>query len=621
MTEYVTFFYLIKLAVFAGLLFITFYGFGQLISKKAPLLSGVDGGFITFLAINEILSLPFILLHLSFELFFVVFMAINIPLFVYGAIQLFKNPARILRRTDWLYIGLATLSLVVCIGLTQFYVKYDADDSFYVSLVQQNRSSSQLYTWDPSTGDHSLPLSRAYMFEGWELIESALSKSFGLSSLELTHGLIPIVAIVVVFAALYKIYKDLSSNNQLSLVALALLGVILIFSGYSLYSQGTFLLTRSWQGKALVANLIIPMLLFALYKAYKAPARHGSYLAVLLINIAAIALNPSSIFLCFAAITTFGLLILARSRSWRPILALGLSLSPILIVGAMEILTLNGYGSGGFDTEVPSSYSTYFKRFIGSSWYFYFWVAGLVILFRAKPLRKGFAIFYMLPILLLLTFLNPLFTPLIKHYASGNTYWRLFWLLPLTIALPLLAAKLSFLPSGILKSRTGTSLKHFVNAMSVSAVTIILIVSGSFMFDTSRPLVACDNTRAKVPVGVEGVGNYLNQLPYGKVLASTDPAAYLHSFTSKHALLVSRSLQLSVYYPKTSTGYADRMQLFGAVSGTDPLPSIELQKLLRKYKVNYLVYPSSNLFVSRYVSVSNLAVLYSSSFYKVAEVK
>lgn len=618
----VTPYYLVWLFFITGVMYGVFLGYGKLLRPLYSPLPNLVRGFLAFVAVNELLALPFVLLHLSFSFFLITFLLLNVSVLVAGILNARKG---LLKFMEWrpskssYYLILPAITILGCLLFTQFYVKYDADDSTYVSLVQQNMGSSRLYSHDPSTADPKLPFSASYQFEGWEIIESSIAKIFGLTALEVTHGLVPILSMPLVFVLLYRIFRELSRNDRVASIATMLLGVFILFGGYSLYSQGTFLLTRSWQGKALVATLIIPGMLYLFNAIFKYPRRNSLYIDLLILNIAALALNPSSIFLGIAATTAFGLLVIINNFSLEQLLKLAATIIPLVAAGIAETFLLGNYTSGGgFEGGVSAGYSTYLTRFVGSSWYFAIWIVGSLILYKAPFVKKSRPILYWLPLFLFITYLNPIFASFVIKYASGNTYWRLFWLLPIMIAVPLIGGYAAEIAITSLKN-TRRYVRLFTATAMAALMTVIYVLAGSFVFNTARPLVAYDNSRQKTPDGVAGVAFYLERAPERAVLASTDPAAYLHTFTSKDPLIVSRSMYLSVFYKKNSMEFTDRSRMFAYINGTNPAMAFsEFSQLLHKYGVGYLVYPQTNINLKNFVKNHGLTIVFSNARYEVA---
>lgn len=639
----ITWLYIIKLVACSSAAFIFFWAYGQITGKISAVLSGIAGGFVGFLAAGELLALPFILLHAPFAWFFVAFCVLNCLVFAIGLWLTLKHHVifrrrRLAKTTNlefkirltnrprpthliWPFLILALAAATTSLALTQFNAHYDADDSFYVSSVEQNKSSQHLYVYDPSSGNHGLAYPKVYKFEGWEMFEASLSRIFQLSTLETVHGLVPFLVIPLVFVAFRKIYNDLLEDRRLTYLALSLLFLMLIFGGYSIYSQGTFLLGRTWQGKAILAGLIMPLQLFALYKCYVAPRSWKPFFAVLVINIAAVSLNPASVYLCTAAIGAFSLITLIRWRSLWPPLKLVVALAPVIGAGLAVMNVSDGGNDGGFEVGRTASFHSYLTQFVGSSWYFYAALAGIIALVRSRLAWRSAALFYFLPVALIVLVLNPFISPFLINNVTSNTYWRLFWLMPLMIVLPVIGARL-FGWTADLTARMNWSIKLVLSLFVLAILGIFFVLGGHYVFDASRPLNKVDTTRQKLPEGVAAATCFLSNLPSANVLAADEPASYLHNVTTKHVLVASRSLNLKVYFSENSDEYKDRRALQSLVNnvGTKGFPLYRFDRLLGKYDVKYVVFASDNQFMKDFSWQYGLPIIYKNSEYGVLRV-
>ena len=73
------------------------------------------------------------------------------------------------------------------------------------------------------------------------------------------HTILPVFLIPVHYIVIYQIGKFISQRYAYHFVLLY--SVFNLFSAYSGYSQGAFLLYRIWQGKSGVINIIVPILI------------------------------------------------------------------------------------------------------------------------------------------------------------------------------------------------------------------------------------------------------------------------------------------------------------------------------------------------------------------------
>ena len=612
----------LELVLITFLLYILFFGYCRLAPRNGEL-GGLPAGFIYFLAANEIISLPFILFHWSFRLYWLIFLAVNLTVLFYGIVNLrFLRPG-IRTGLGWP----AILTSLLCVGLvlsasilTQVFSRYDADDSFYVSLVQQNKDSSRLYSNDPSTGDLSLPFPKTYALDSWELIESAFSKSFGLSGLEVAHSLIPFMLPPIVFLLYHQIYrKYLRSVVQVNL-AIIFSALILFYSGFSLYSQGIFLMTRAWQGKAILAVLILPALIYLLAEAYRSPGQKRLYRNILLVNVAAIALSPASVFLTLAAMVSASICILAKWKNKKHIINLAVALSPAIIAGLLLAIFTKITSRLPGEGQIASapSYLGYAKAFFHASFYFYLYLASAIFIYlrwARNDATRFLSLFF--PATLLLSFLNPIFFQPIASSVAYDTYWRFWWLMPLILVIPIAAAEAVFTAAAAFK-KFGALIQGAAFTASAAIAVIIIVLSGANIFDPS--LVNKDTSKSKLPLGVIESGEWLSKSPRGNVLASYGPATYLRGVSSKDTLVLSRPEYLSVYFTPQSQIFSDKTALYKYMNGLSRMPSLEFQRLLSKYRVRYLVFNDDDRAIESFVENSGYPIVHTNAEYKISEI-
>ena len=135
----------------------------------------------------------------------------------------------------------------------------DADDSFYIAQTSSILSSGYINAFEPSTGISEIPFQAQYAMVGYETWIAILCKLFHVNAAIFFHTLLPMILLPLHYFIVYKIgEKSVPNSKGLWLLLYVLLNG---FSGYSVYSSGAFALLRIWQGKAILANIILPLLL------------------------------------------------------------------------------------------------------------------------------------------------------------------------------------------------------------------------------------------------------------------------------------------------------------------------------------------------------------------------
>jgi len=83
--------------------------------------------------------------------------------------------------------------------------------------------------------------------------------------------LLPLVLIVMTYGIYYLIGRALLKKNTIYLpVFMICIALVILFGGYSTYSAENFLLVRTAQGKAVIANIVIPFMILLLLKILEA---------------------------------------------------------------------------------------------------------------------------------------------------------------------------------------------------------------------------------------------------------------------------------------------------------------------------------------------------------------
>jgi hypothetical protein len=610
----ITLTFLAHITVAALTMFLVFYSYSKIFSKFIPALDNMIGGFIIFVALNEVIAVPFMLQHLKFSLFLKIFIFVNGMVFVNGIRLIMKSRMpifnkNIIRSPFFLF---SIVLLMTGIVSSQLFAYYSADDSFYVSLVEQNKDSDELYSLSPATGkgaaltldkdvdptkqldSHLFP--KAYRFQGWELIESAMSEVFRLSTTELVHGLVPIMIISLIYLLFRNIFSYFLKSDKVYF-ALSLVFIMYLFGGYSTRSPSFFIMTRPWQGKAILAGLIVPLLSILLFKAYKKGPTFNLISSIMILNIASLSLNPSSVFINLSIIGAIGLVILKKYFSISTaakLASLALPFIPIII------FTLVAIESRGGSSLRIKSYLEYGELFIGTGWYFLIWVAGVALLYKTKFMIKYRSFMYLFPVVLFLTVLNPYLYETISDNVTSTAYWRLFWLVPLYIYIPLIGVEVSNQLGKYVNHNSRTSLRR---TFAPLLIILVFIVSGSFVYSRRPPVLEYNSSINKAPAGVFEVSQFLKGLPHGVILAPQHPSILFHNYSSEHEVLAPRSLDVRVNYRRFTEDYIIRRELIRVMAKKNVL-SFDAERFhheSKRFDVNYIVYDVDNSFIHNYV--------------------
>ena len=206
-------------------------------------------------------------------------------------------------------IALGLVAMQVYMAFTR--AMFDGDDAYYVVqsvLADQTGTLNRIlpYTGLSSELDirHSLatlPLWIAYA-----------ARMTGVHATIVAHSLLPLVLIPLTYLCYYEIARRLPGMKGEKLpIFLSLVSILQIWGNISSYTNATFFLMRTWQGKSVLANLIllnVIWLTLEIFSALEEEKRRGFWILLAVNNICAAMMTSMGAFLAAFLIAMIGLI-------------------------------------------------------------------------------------------------------------------------------------------------------------------------------------------------------------------------------------------------------------------------------------------------------------------------
>lgn len=431
----------------------------------------VLSGFVMLLCLFHLSSLPFMFTGWPFTALYSVFLGELIAMIAaYAVISLirkripFREDLKGMKRalfricdSSWwmLLVWAGVLVLIIWhISSVILHVRFNVDDNFYVSESLTFLSRNRLMDVLPACGIEGSVFPATYVLVSWEALLAAFSKLFSVSPAVLCHSILPAFLIPLHYMAFYAAGREIVKHK--TGVFLAFLLFLNFACGPTTYNQGAFLTLRIWQGKSVLVNILLPVLLYVflrITKTKRVAAPHILFLFLLLLGGQAATTVGTNLMPVLYAV--YGITFLILSRLWRPFWKLFIPVAGIAPFVLWKVWILLHAGSLGALSEGSGVYDRSFTElatnYFGFSLIILFFAAALVILAvrlnkgEAKPLR----FFFLLSTgILLLLFINPLVMPLVERFVTGaGVYWRMFWLLQISVVIAAGFTVLTDIPS------------------------------------------------------------------------------------------------------------------------------------------------------------------------------
>lgn len=231
-----------------------------------------------------------------------------------------QNPERLL---FWL-LFLASVGYQMYMAFD--YASFDGDDAYYVVQSVLADQTGVLNRIRPYTG-LSTDLDIRHALATLPLWIAYVARMTGIHATIVAHTLLPLIFIPLTYYVFVQIGRKLFSDGSVKLpIFLTLVSIMQIWGNISIYTNETFFLTRTWQGKSVLANLILLVELWLMLELcarekdgvrQKEMGSQLSYWLLLAVNhIAAAMMTSMGAFLTAMLFGITALVVVIRYRSW-----------------------------------------------------------------------------------------------------------------------------------------------------------------------------------------------------------------------------------------------------------------------------------------------------------------
>lgn len=301
-------------------------------------------GYILLFAVMEILVLPMILLKMPLHILTSVY-GILAAGFAAGGLLLWKkkNSSKNLlgnMERPSIYFWMAVLVIVLQVLMCAAMAHMDADDCFYVAAATTDVHTDSIFAVDPYTGCEYRVLPRRYVLSPFPVFLAVASRlSGGMHPAVMAHMVFPVIFLPMAYMVQYCLAEKMFSGERKAKdIYLLLTACICSFSGYSVYNTGNFQMVRIWQGKAVLASVLLPYLLYLCISIFLGEKRKNSWTALFLTNISCCLLSSMGIILAPLMTGCFLVASFVMQREWKTAAKGLLCCLPSIVLGVAYIL-------------------------------------------------------------------------------------------------------------------------------------------------------------------------------------------------------------------------------------------------------------------------------------------
>lgn len=338
---------LLRFCVFGGLLP---YLLGGFITKRVEEtqsfpMNRVLNGYIVMWAVVQLVAVPMVYMKRTFGEMYAV-CGVIFALIVIG--QLVSEGKTFL--PEWrgythrfkergFWYGVLILLMILQAIYVGISYQVNDDDAFYVASAQTTLDTNTLFMIDPYTGDPFSKFPARYVLSPFPLFMALLSRLVGVKATVMAHTLLPMVLILLVYAVYTLWAKELFGENYKDqTIFMFFVMVVLAFSDFSTHARGMMMFPRIWQGKAVLATILLPLVLLLGMRMIHRQLNGTEWFYMVVVMLACCQVSSMGIILAAIELGICGLLAATHQKNIRLLLYTIICCIPNLIYAGIYVM-------------------------------------------------------------------------------------------------------------------------------------------------------------------------------------------------------------------------------------------------------------------------------------------
>lgn len=295
-------------------------------------------GQMTVFALIQILAVPMILLRLKFNVLYYSFMVIAVVLLVLGICKFVKNSIPKISSIRGYIKTLTPVTIIFLIVsalmiLAQFLIYFfgqhlDEDDARWMAEANDALAYGDMLTRNFSTGEYiGRFASEKDVSSPWSMMWAILARTLHVRTPIAIHTVYASFELIVMYIIYYLIARELFEKKDSRFAFMIVVTVINLFYAGTTFTQSVFSMVRIWQGKATVAAVIIPLIIYISIRINK-NNELGDWLRLPIVTCGACLLSGMGVSISAIMVGVYGIYNIIAYKNWKRIPIWILSLVP-----------------------------------------------------------------------------------------------------------------------------------------------------------------------------------------------------------------------------------------------------------------------------------------------------
>ena len=308
-------------------------------------------GFFCYFFLFQIVALPLKMtlqpLSLLTKLWLFVLVSIGALFLIFRRKSLRNRAAyckMLLSKHGW------TLLILVFLVLFQLIlVNYNGetyalwDQSYYIGDVSSSVYTNSISQYDPYTGALLKKLNVEYLLETYQNHSAVLCQLFGLPALIETRTAEASLMVLMANLVSYQFGLHFFANNRKKAAFLVFFLSWLNLFSFNLFTSAEFLFFRAFEGKTILACIILPMVFLLFLKISRDHEKNSHWIELFLVVFSSFGLNMSCIYMLPFELSICLLPLGFTKKSFSIWIRYGICLLPCVLYGAAYLVTRHSF--------------------------------------------------------------------------------------------------------------------------------------------------------------------------------------------------------------------------------------------------------------------------------------
>lgn len=311
--------------------------------KECSAVLAVISGYLLYFTVFELVALPMVLSLKPLSLLAKVWGILVLISAAGATVWCFSDWIRQLKKISSIVREhkIFLLLLMACIGIQcligMVYSDNSADAAYYVGTASTAVYTDTMGRYNPYTGAAISHFSARYIFSCYPMHNAVVCSLTGIHPLIQTKTIMTAINIFLSNLVVYEIGLKLFKNHKIKADVMAAFVCLIHLFSNTIYTDGTFLLTRSYEGKSILANIIFPMVFYCAVRLYQDQTDRMVWILTFFTGVSAITFTGSSIILPVALTAGF-LPVIAVKKKWKLCMPFLITMTPSILYIAVYFL-------------------------------------------------------------------------------------------------------------------------------------------------------------------------------------------------------------------------------------------------------------------------------------------